>query len=956
MGVGKNIKSGIDLLEDLLREVNKPAKAAVKAAPVAPTLLPAVPTVQAPAVMIPSRLNKLKETVRQSKGDYGARRVERAADEIPNLEALYNEQALRSAFKGDNAKALMTMNPRNFEHYARPLDDRFTDEFSTRHGRNGQQMSYREYMEDYLPNVGGFDDVPFLMISKEEVDFPLIPFITGHEGRHRNRVLANKGEGAGLVQLFSEGDLRTELPRKTQEEYIEALRKELGLTDNLVYPEKYAEPGESVFDDQIQRPAIKLPDIYAEGGEVHMGAGGTAKKGIELVETFLKELNKPAKAAAKEVPPVVPATDYRGSHTAPGPDFGAPLYDVSSGGMYPSDFYGPNGRQYYGNEGWDFDASTYNKILNAKNKPDAIVNIFRAIPRSVYNEAMKTEAPLQQMIRPGDWVTLSNDYAKSHGEKVLNNDYKVVRKRVPAKEVWTNADSIHEWGYHPDTPKAEGGEVHMMGGGRPPKKTTLEEDLKSFKDPAIALADLLAGLGRGTTAAATGIAGDLEELYRQFGKGAVANAVRLMLPKREGKATTFPTIEEMNAMLPPVVPAGAGRSSQVADVGQFFGENNPAAPTALVVAKPVLKAALPLAKKAGQAAKKAATSDDLAYALENLESNLGLGPKQIMMGKKSRTWNPVSAQAAEDLEKAGVSRGDVWREAGNYRGANQGEFRQEIPDLFMSYTPNNARQKQEEFLKKKIARAERMADPENRADFEEWRDKELQNAQLGVVGNVFDFIDHPELQAAYPDLFRRPFKQLSPDHPEWAGSSSTWGYYDPLKREIVINSTIPENKQRTTALHELQHAIQDIEGWQGGSSPEFMAAKMVEREEAKQRLKRVQDRIDYERAKDPVAFAESIAQDELSLRPIQSTLEQTKSLEGISNPYKAYKLASGEEEARMVERRSNYPSIEDLKLFSPYGDFDSDIKTHLTNFADGGSVMMADGGLTIEEFLRKQGY
>jgi hypothetical protein len=200
-----------------------------------------------------------------------------------------------------------------------------------------------------------------------------------------------------------------------------------------------------------------------------MAKGGILGALAKTAEKGMERAAKAAKTIIKEVPPVVPATDYRGSHMAPGPDFGAPLYDVSSGGMYPSDFYGPNGRQYYGSEGWDFDASTYNKILNAKNKPDAIVNIFRAIPRSVYDEAMKTEAPLQQMIRPGDWVTLSNEYAKSHGEKVLNNDYKVVRKRVPAKEVWTNADSIHEWGYHPDTPKAEGGTV------------TIEEFLKRMK-------------------------------------------------------------------------------------------------------------------------------------------------------------------------------------------------------------------------------------------------------------------------------------------------------------------------------------------------------------------------------------------------------------------------------------------------------------------------------------------
>jgi hypothetical protein len=265
------------------------------------------------------------------------------------------------------------------------------------------------------------------------------------------------------------------LPYTLSKKQLEEIQKDY---DSIHYADPYGrgDPHEVLmFDPNRIKSAIgnrgtydiNDPDITkATGGEVHAAKGGLLGVLAKTAEAGVERAAKAAKTVAKEVPPVVPATDYRGSHTAPGPHFGAPLHDVSSGGMYPSDFYGPNGRQYYGNEGWDFDASTYNKILNAKNKPDAIVNIFRAIPRSVHDEAMKTEAPLQQMIRPGDWVTLSKEYAKSHGESALNNDYKVVWKRVPAKEVWTNADSIHEWGYHPDTPKAEGGEVHMAGGGK----------------------------------------------------------------------------------------------------------------------------------------------------------------------------------------------------------------------------------------------------------------------------------------------------------------------------------------------------------------------------------------------------------------------------------------------------------------------------------------------------------
>jgi hypothetical protein len=693
MGAGKYVKGGIELLEDLLKEVNKPAKAVTKAAPVAPTLLPAVPTVQAPAVMIPSRLNEIQEKVRKGKGAYGARRVERAADEVPNLEQLYNTRALLNAFNGHNASAMMTMNPRNFEHYSVPLDPSFTGEFSKRRAKTGRQMGYKEYMEDYLPNVGGFDEIPFLLINKEEQGLPLIPFLTGHEGRHRNRVLASKGEQAGLVKLWPNEEMRDPFPQGTQEEYIEALRKELGLTDNLVYPEKYGEPGESIFDRQIQRPAIKLPDIYAEGGEVHMGAGGTVKKGIELVETFLKELNKPAKAAVKAAPqgevlkiveqtvnaPAITSalgikkgSGWSGTKT---PDINK-LAKKANKFIYHSDVAPNVNDLHYGIEpqqggswvkeiahgtgvddvdeflesttplAWFSDTPSWVKMKVSRHLNKPLTEVTEDDIRNYGHLAIinKKNPGLENIWRVGEQGLSEGPYSKVQtikGEEIpayrtdlYQEDYRGNKEPFGVERnewistqpvepfVQLTGDALIEFLKKSGNFK-EGGEVHMMGGGRPPKKTTLEEDLKSFKDPALALADLLAGALRGTTTAATGFAGDMEELYRQYGKGAIANAVRQLVPTREGKATTLPTIEEMKAMLPPVVPAGAGRSSQVADVGQFLGENNPFAPTAIAAVKPVVKAA-------ARGALDLAKSEPARKAVNRVAQAAGVAPMRIV--------------------------------------------------------------------------------------------------------------------------------------------------------------------------------------------------------------------------------------------------------------------------------------------------------------------------------------
>lgn len=134
---------------------------------------------------------------------------------------------------------------------------------------------------------------------------------------------------------------------------------------------------------------------------------------------------------------------YRGAHTAPGPEFGAQLHDVTGGGaMYPEDIYSARGASIYGHGGSDvgMDKETMRIIQQMRNKPEEMVDIYRAVP----NEGDITS------INAGDWVTINPNYAKQHGESNLPEGYKILQQKVPAKSVWTNADSIHEYGYWPE--------------------------------------------------------------------------------------------------------------------------------------------------------------------------------------------------------------------------------------------------------------------------------------------------------------------------------------------------------------------------------------------------------------------------------------------------------------------------------------------------------------------------
>ena len=70
-----------------------------------------------------------------------------------------------------------------------------------------------------------------------------------------------------------------------------------------------------------------------------------------------------------------------------------------------------------------------------------------------------------------------------------------------------------------------------------------------------------------------------------------------------------------------------------------------------------------------------------------------------------------------------------------------------------------------------------------------------------------DLLEHKELFKAYPELKDIKIKKIIDEKGE------NLGYYDPNKKEIGINNI----GDKSTLMHEVQHAIQDIEGFAKGS-------------------------------------------------------------------------------------------------------------------------------------------
>ena len=141
--------------------------------------------------------------------------------------------------------------------------------------------------------------------------------------------------------------------------------------------------------------------------------------------------------------------DYGGEHRPPGPDGGAPLHDLTANGtVYPDDVYGPQGVRYYGTGDVPMDRQTLKIAHEVRGKPEAQIPVFRAVPKTAGDT-----------INHGDWVTTNPAYARAHGESALRGKYKVIGKTVRADEVFTNGDSLHEYGYWSRAKRADGGSV-----------------------------------------------------------------------------------------------------------------------------------------------------------------------------------------------------------------------------------------------------------------------------------------------------------------------------------------------------------------------------------------------------------------------------------------------------------------------------------------------------------------
>ena len=182
-------------------------------------------------------------------------------------------------------------------------------------------------------------------------------------------------------------------------------------------------------------------------------------------------------------------SDYKGEHEAPKAHADdAPMHDLKK--IFPDDIYSADADRLY-SSGEPYDRQAISIIQQARGKPQMSVKIYRAVPKLMSSEEkiaelQKHKAYIQKYgkvpkgvdwsdrskyyehccdeieklqknpqstqkltINKGDWVAICMQYTVDHGNANLKRNYRILTKTVKAKDLYTDGNSIQEWGYDP---------------------------------------------------------------------------------------------------------------------------------------------------------------------------------------------------------------------------------------------------------------------------------------------------------------------------------------------------------------------------------------------------------------------------------------------------------------------------------------------------------------------------
>ena len=169
-----------------------------------------------------------------------------------------------------------------------------------------------------------------------------------------------------------------------------------------------------------------------------------------------------------------------------------------------------------------------------------------------------------------------------------------------------------------------------------------------------------------------------------------------------------------------------------------------------------------------------------------------IGDMAIFAGALAKNADLGALRKAKDLELQGKSRDQIWSDTGWFN--DKGDWKFEISDAL---------------------------------DFDTGKGADINPSSFNIIKEYGgttkeNFIGHPELYEAYPSLKDRPVKGAE-------GSGGSYNYSTDTTRigENLLspNSAGALDEAQSVGLHEIQHAIQNREGFAKGGSPEQFVSR-----------------------------------------------------------------------------------------------------------------------------------
>lgn len=253
----------------------------------------------------------------------------------------------------------------------------------------------------------------------------------------------------------------------------------------------------------------------------------------------------------------------------------------------------------------------------------------------------------------------------------------------------------------------------------------------------------------------------------------------------------------------------------------------------------------------------------------------GLNFLGTFAGVGAKTANKELLEVAQKLDKAGVDRAKIWNETGWFKGP-EGKWRFEIDDS--GSIPGHKTYS--------------------------WGEKADIEAGNATTVRRQKALLHPDLSAAYPDTKNIGFV-IRPNADGGAYHAEMDSIFAPYAKNGAVDKSI--------ALHELQHAIQQREGFAAGGSPDIMHNVIESR--AKKLDKEINDFIVNNRDANFNFAPEAKAQ-------LEALNNQRKALGTYRySPFDAYKALAGEAEARAVQARMDF-DLKKRKQIPPWESYD----------------------------------